>query len=265
MEQMEQIDGFMFFRSYYEAIRQLPNPADRCALYDAVCAYAFGQEEPEFTTFVSSLWTLILPTLHISMRRAAAAQKKKLKRQELKLGQSEDNVGTNLEQTWNKVGTKSEQVPTKEEEEEEKEKEVEKEEEKKVEGEEKAEGKLEIPTPQENNGKGESYSTQKVNNISLSGNDALARPPKKEQILEYCRSHGLSVDPQRFFNYYEARGWRLPSGPVKNWQACLESWEGNRFSDAAGKSAKTVNQQHYTLGEDELYAIEKMKRMDQKS
>ncbi len=248
MEQMEQIDGFMFFRSYYEAIRQLPNPADRCALYDAVCDYAFRREKPEFTGITQAMWQLLLPTLQRSIKRAQAARMRKL-------AQEASKSVANREQTGSKTVANREQSVT-EEKEEEKEKEKEK---KKVEVEEG--GKLEIPTREENKGKGEFHSASKVNLISPSGNDPLARPPKKEQILEYCRSHGLSVDPQRFFNYYEARGWQLPTGPVRNWQACLESWEGNKYSNPPAKSPKTMNQQQYTLGEDELYAIEKMKRM----
>ena len=75
---MEQIDGFMFFRSYYEAIRQLPDPVEQAALYDAVCAYAFAGGEPQFTDISQAMWNLILPSLARSVKRASNAKKRKI-------------------------------------------------------------------------------------------------------------------------------------------------------------------------------------------
>ncbi len=53
-------------------------------------------------------------------------------------------------------------------------------------------------------------------------------PPTVEQVAEYVRSRGSSVDPQGFIDFYEAKGWMIGKTPMKDWKsACrnAESWE----------------------------------------
>ena len=213
---MEQIDGFMFFRSYYEAIRQLPDPVEQAALYDAVCAYAFAGGEPQFTDISQAMWNLILPSLARSVKRASNAKKRKIEyKNETKIRK--------------KSGEKRCEKMT--EEEEEVEKKVDKE------------------------GEGESTS-----------GDGPPPPltPSYEQIQDYCHEQGLTVDPKRFFNYYEACGWMLHGGPMVNWRACLESWERNdlqKYSKTARVQRQSMTWEPYTPGEDELRAIKKLEAM----
>lgn len=51
--------------------------------------------------------------------------------------------------------------------------------------------------------------------------------PTVEQVAEYCRSRGNSVDPQRFCDYYEANGWRVGKNPMRDWRAAVRTWERN--------------------------------------
>lgn len=46
-----------------------------------------------------------------------------------------------------------------------------------------------------------------------------------EDIREYCRKWCNYVDPQRFFDFYEAKGWRVGNQPMKDWQAAVRTWE----------------------------------------
>lgn len=50
--------------------------------------------------------------------------------------------------------------------------------------------------------------------------------PTVEDIRVFCAERGNGIDPQRFFDYYEARGWLIGSQPMKNWQAAVRTWEG---------------------------------------
>ncbi len=50
--------------------------------------------------------------------------------------------------------------------------------------------------------------------------------PTVEDIREYCRERRNNVDPQRFFDFYEAKGWRVGNQPMKDWQAAVRTWEG---------------------------------------
>ena len=54
-------------------------------------------------------------------------------------------------------------------------------------------------------------------------------PPSIEEVEAYCQERNNGINPQHFFDYQEARGWRLKSGPIKSWKACIRTWERNNF------------------------------------
>ena len=49
--------------------------------------------------------------------------------------------------------------------------------------------------------------------------------PSLEEIRFYVRERGNLIDPEAFFNFYESKGWRVGSQPMKNWQAAIRTWE----------------------------------------
>ena len=54
------------------------------------------------------------------------------------------------------------------------------------------------------------------------------RHPTIEEVRSYVRERGYHFDPQHFFDYYSASGWRMQSGkPVKSWKQCCVTWERN--------------------------------------
>lgn len=57
--------------------------------------------------------------------------------------------------------------------------------------------------------------------------DSLPAPPSLENVIEFCQSRKNKVDPERFWNYYQARGWQVNGQPIKDWQAMVISWEKN--------------------------------------
>ena len=50
--------------------------------------------------------------------------------------------------------------------------------------------------------------------------------PSVEDIRGYCRERRNAIDPQRFYDFYEAKGWRVGNQPMKDWQAAVRTWEG---------------------------------------
>lgn len=52
--------------------------------------------------------------------------------------------------------------------------------------------------------------------------------PTIEEVKAYVQEKGYHFDPQHFFDYYEASGWKMQSGkPVKSWKQCCVTWERN--------------------------------------
>ena len=54
----------------------------------------------------------------------------------------------------------------------------------------------------------------------------LARETSLEEIKAYCKERNSTVDPKRFFDYFDAGGWVDGKGnPVRNWKQKLITWE----------------------------------------
>ena len=49
--------------------------------------------------------------------------------------------------------------------------------------------------------------------------------PTVGEIDAYCKERGNGVDPQRFFDYYESKGWVVGKSPMKDWKAAVRTWE----------------------------------------
>lgn len=49
--------------------------------------------------------------------------------------------------------------------------------------------------------------------------------PSVEEISAYCQERNNSVDAQRFFDYYESKGWYVGKNKMKDWKAAVRTWE----------------------------------------
>ena len=68
--------------------------------------------------------------------------------------------------------------------------------------------------------------------------------PTVEEVAEYIREKGYNVDAEQFVNFYESKGWKVGTTPMKSWTAAVATWQkrnsngnGNSFngkSDRAG-------------------------------
>ncbi|MBQ5588007.1 MAG: hypothetical protein IIU73_05260 [Selenomonadales bacterium] len=75
-------------------------------------------------------------------------------------------------------------------------------------------------------------------------------PPTLADVEAYCKERRNSVDPQRFFDYYSAGGWKDKDGkPVKNWkQKMISVWEKKEDKHETG-------QRDYTAAPDGMVLI----------
>ena len=64
-------------------------------------------------------------------------------------------------------------------------------------------------------------------NIKNNNNKKSTRfaPPSIEEVTQYCQERGNNVNPQQFINFYESKGWKVGSSPMKDWKACIRTWE----------------------------------------
>lgn len=54
-------------------------------------------------------------------------------------------------------------------------------------------------------------------------------PPTVDEVREYCDARSVYlIDPQRFIDYYETRGWMLTNNrKMVDWKAAVRLWEKN--------------------------------------
>lgn len=92
-------DSFIFYRSFYEAISELPkeNQADT---YDAIMQYALNQKEIELTGISKAIFSLVKPQLDANYKKYENGRQKKSKK-EAKVKQNESKAETNVNDNEN--------------------------------------------------------------------------------------------------------------------------------------------------------------------
>ena len=50
-------------------------------------------------------------------------------------------------------------------------------------------------------------------------------PPSFEDVADYCRQRHNNIDPQTFIDFYESKGWMVGKNKMKDWKACIRTWE----------------------------------------
>lgn len=62
-------------------------------------------------------------------------------------------------------------------------------------------------------------------------------PPAIDEISNYCQERKNNIDPEKFMDYYQARGWKLSGGTaMKDWQATVRTWERRNKKSSEGFS-----------------------------
>lgn len=48
--------------------------------------------------------------------------------------------------------------------------------------------------------------------------------PTLEEVRAFCDEARVNVNPQKFFDYYDSRGWSINGRPIRDFKALLRSW-----------------------------------------
>jgi hypothetical protein len=62
------------------------------------------------------------------------------------------------------------------------------------------------------------------NSLYKSGSSRFQKPTI-EEIRQYCQESRLDVDAEQFFLFYESKGWMVGKNKMKDWKACVRTWE----------------------------------------
>jgi predicted phage replisome organizer len=53
--------------------------------------------------------------------------------------------------------------------------------------------------------------------------------PTLSEIEQYCIERNNNVNAEQFFDYYESNGWKVGKNSMKDWKACVRTWERNEY------------------------------------
>lgn len=204
---------FTWYRSYYDALKDLPAEEFR-AIVLAVCAYALDGEEPELSGVARAIFTLIRPTLEVG--RSKAENRSRAEQTVL----SSEQTGNSPEQTKNKP----EQTQNKRKQTDNKQEQTRKEKEKEREKESENDSYCSPPPP--------------------SGPKRFV-PPTLAEVQSYVAERQSPVDPQGFIDFYASKGWMVGKTPMKDWKAACrnaETWERWSRTEASAPPKKCLAQ-----------------------
>lgn len=54
------------------------------------------------------------------------------------------------------------------------------------------------------------------------------KKPDLEDVIAYCKERNNNVNPNKWFDYYTANGWKVGKNPMKDWKASVRTWEENK-------------------------------------
>jgi len=62
-------NGFIFYKSFAEAYRELPNPKEKIKLIDAIVDYALDDKDAELTGITKAIFSLIKPQIDANNKK----------------------------------------------------------------------------------------------------------------------------------------------------------------------------------------------------
>lgn len=80
-------------------------------------------------------------------------------------------------------------------------------------------------------------------------------PPSLEEVAAYCEERKNGIDPQAFIDFYSAKNWMIGKNKMKDYKACIRTWESRRRDDT--KPSKKVDdipimENHYDFSPEAL-------------
>lgn len=50
-------------------------------------------------------------------------------------------------------------------------------------------------------------------------------PPTIQEVTQYCKERNNNINPNKFIDFYQAKGWLIGKNKMVDWQASVRTWE----------------------------------------
>lgn len=67
--------------------------------------------------------------------------------------------------------------------------------------------------------------------------------PTLQEITDYCLERNNNVDAERFYNFYESKDWYVGKNKMKDWKACVRTWEQRDKEDVPSWFGKEIKKE----------------------
>ena len=211
----EMNDAVLFYRSFYEAIKELDDTT-QVQVYNSIFQYALNDVEPDLKGVASAVFKLIRPHIDANNRRRENGMKGGRKKTEPEPNQNQSETKTKPKP--NLTETKTEPNSNQ--------------------SESKPEGKYKIKNININKNIKEKESKEKERSPEGDTKKSRFIPPTVEEVRMYCEEKGYSVDPQRFVDFYNSKNWMVGKNKMTSWHSAVSGWEArNKESPPQYKSS----------------------------
>jgi len=200
----------IFYRSFYEAIKELPE-RNQVEVLRAICEFGFDGSEPEISGLSKTIWILIKPNLQANRKKWESGCKAKTKqpksKTEAKNKQTRSKVEANV---YVDVDVDEDGNEDKDKDKNEK-------------------GLMVLPAEVPN----KKFLKPSLQEVSLY---VQSKEPQANKELVYQFA-------EKFWNFYESNGWKVGKNPMKSWQSAIRTWNEtlqktiNPFKESSAKES----------------------------
>lgn len=64
--------------------------------------------------------------------------------------------------------------------------------------------------------------------------------PTVEEIEEYCKERKNNLNANTIWDFYESKGWYVGNKKMKDWKACVRTWENRKKTESSGGHTKSI-------------------------
>lgn len=89
---------------------------------------------------------------------------------------------------------------------------------------------------------------EKSEKLSLSSHPFI--PPTEEEVRSYCIERKNNINPVTFLNHYRSTGWKRGNTKIKDWKACVITWEQRDSTEKKVIIEKRPDEFRYTLSQE---------------
>jgi hypothetical protein len=80
-----------------------------------------------------------------------------------------------------------------------------------------------------------------IDKLSKEKNSGRFTPPTPDEVRSYCQERNNKVDAERFVDFYASKGWMVGKTKMKDWKACVRTWEKEDKSKPQQEKPKSTN------------------------